>query len=34
MQDPSTSRINARARTGRRRRTADPGATASEDMLV
>ena len=31
MQDPSTSSIDVRARTGWRRRTADPGATASED---
>jgi hypothetical protein len=35
MQNPSTSSIDLRARTGwQRRRTLDPGATASEDASV
>jgi hypothetical protein len=34
MEDPGTSRIEVRARTGGRRRTADPSTTASEDVLV
>jgi hypothetical protein len=35
MQDPSTSRMNAQARTSwRQRRPADPGATASEGTAV
>ena len=34
MQHPSTSSIDVWARTGWRRRTVDPGATASEDAAV
>jgi hypothetical protein len=35
MQDPSTSRINTRVRTGwRLRRTVAPGATTSEDAAI